>query len=917
MDTSTNILSARPVIPGQLLYLDRPRIDELIGKALMCPVVLVLGGAGYGKTHAIYSYLQKHNIRTVWLQLTERDNIGGRFWENFTLAISMISEKTAEKLAKQGFPATAQQFEQYLAIPLEDIEPRVKYVFVYDDLHLIHDKTVLDFLEHSISVPFANITSILISRKELSFNLMKLFSKGLLAEINEDDIRFRQDEIEAFFAMQGIHCDEETLASVYADTEGWAFAIHLAGLYLRKAPPGAGYKAQVLHSTIYQLIESEVVADIAPDLRKFLIKLTLIGDPSTELVKVLAKLHVSGSAGGEETERKANELISRIEGIGSFIRFDDYRHAFRLHRLFADYLADLQNELSEQEKTQTYLAAADWCAANKQKIDAIEYYEKAGCYEKLLDQVYGFPMGVPTDTIRLLLKTLRNLPKEVYEKYPVAYVFLTRYLLSAGLLEEARDKLWEIIREREQMEDSPINNRVLFGCYNNLGFISLLLSLKNDDYDFPQYYKKGRYYAEKWGGTVSGSVTCYTVGAYSIFTRSSKPEDMRRYLDAIAESVPDLMVSMNGCSSGYAELTRGEEALFRVSLDEATGNLREAVTKAREKKQYEIEARAWFYLMRIAIYQGDISIMDECVAGRDLLLEVEEFNNRHTFFDIYRGWIYTHFGDGEKISPWLKEEKEEMRLNLLIAGLELLIKAKYCLQNKEYSEMLLVLERAEKANMGLYIFGRLEIKAMKAVCLYQMHKKNRAYEALEEARLIAEPSGYYLPFAELGKHMRALASQAIKEKAPVQADFLEKINNIASAYAKKYYAMAEKYRARTGQKAADGKSLSENEHDILIMLFQGLTQEEIAENASKSINTIKSIIKRVYDKLGAENKADAIRVALSRGILDWDESEPAQPAQPSGPAKPAQPAQSAKLTESSSKTQPKRPALRPLLIKNG
>jgi DNA-binding NarL/FixJ family response regulator len=68
----------------------------------------------------------------------------------------------------------------------------------------------------------------------------------------------------------------------------------------------------------------------------------------------------------------------------------------------------------------------------------------------------------------------------------------------------------------------------------------------------------------------------------------------------------------------------------------------------------------------------------------------------------------------------------------------------------------------------------------------------------------------------------------------------------------------------------DNRTLSGKEHDVLIALFQGLTQDEIAETTSRSVNTIKSIIKRIYDKLGAVNKADAIRLAMNRGLLDWE-----------------------------------------------
>jgi LuxR family maltose regulon positive regulatory protein len=58
--------------------------------------------------------------------------------------------------------------------------------------------------------------------------------------------------------------------------------------------------------------------------------------------------------------------------------------------------------------------------------------------------------------------------------------------------------------------------------------------------------------------------------------------------------------------------------------------------------------------------------------------------------------------------------------------------------------------------------------------------------------------------------------------------------------------------------------------EILTGLSQGLTREELAENGDISINTVKSVIKNVYNKLGAVNRADAVRIATTIGILEHD-----------------------------------------------
>ncbi|MDR1929653.1 MAG: helix-turn-helix transcriptional regulator, partial [Treponema sp.] len=90
--------------PGNQIYLVRPQIDLLLEKAVRNSVVIVCAGAGYGKTQAVYSFVRKYRVLTSWMQLSERDNIGERFWENFIATVTLVNKKAAGKLGKIEFP---------------------------------------------------------------------------------------------------------------------------------------------------------------------------------------------------------------------------------------------------------------------------------------------------------------------------------------------------------------------------------------------------------------------------------------------------------------------------------------------------------------------------------------------------------------------------------------------------------------------------------------------------------------------------------------------------------------------------------------------------------------------------------------------------------------------------------------------
>ena len=225
-----------PISLGNQIYLERPRIDRLLEKAMQNPAVIVCANAGYGKTQAVYAFVRRYPALVGWIQFSERDNIGKRFWENFIAGISAGNKKAAVKLANIDFPETEREFDRYLAIPRKETRTDVKYVLVYDDFHLIRDRGVLRFLERSITTPFPNITSVIISRTDPPLDLGDLENRGLVSRITEEELRFTQEEMVSYFRVLDINPSSQMVSSIYHDTEGWAFAIHLAGRSLKNAP---------------------------------------------------------------------------------------------------------------------------------------------------------------------------------------------------------------------------------------------------------------------------------------------------------------------------------------------------------------------------------------------------------------------------------------------------------------------------------------------------------------------------------------------------------------------------------------------------------------------------------------------------------------------------------------------------------
>ena len=67
--------------------------------------------------------------------------------------------------------------------------------------------------------------------------------------------------------------------------------------------------------------------------------------------------------------------------------------------------------------------------------------------------------------------------------------------------------------------------------------------------------------------------------------------------------------------------------------------------------------------------------------------------------------------------------------------------------------------------------------------------------------------------------------------------------------------------------AAESTRLSDREHEVLLLLADGLGAAQIGEKLYLSESTAKSHIARIYQKLGASNRAQALVTAMRIGLL--------------------------------------------------
>jgi DNA-binding NarL/FixJ family response regulator len=73
--------------------------------------------------------------------------------------------------------------------------------------------------------------------------------------------------------------------------------------------------------------------------------------------------------------------------------------------------------------------------------------------------------------------------------------------------------------------------------------------------------------------------------------------------------------------------------------------------------------------------------------------------------------------------------------------------------------------------------------------------------------------------------------------------------------------------SRSSLNAEPDIQLSDRERDVLLALEQGLRLAEVAATLVLSENTVKTHLRRIYDKLGVDNRHDAVSRARLTGQL--------------------------------------------------
>jgi LuxR family maltose regulon positive regulatory protein len=154
---------------------------------------------------------------------------------------------------------------------------------------------------------------------------------------------------------------------------------------------------------------------------------------------------------------------------------------------------------------------------------------------------------------------------------------------------------------------------------------------------------------------------------------------------------------------------------------------------------------------------------------------------------------------------------------------------------------------------------RLKAVVLQAVAFDAHGDKEKAEQALSEALALAEPGEFIRIFVDEGKPMARLLANAAARG--VMASYTSKL---LSAFEAEHGSYAESP-LPTSQPLVE--PLSQRELEVLQLIAQGLSNDEISERLFLALDTVKGHNRKIFGKLQVQRRTEAVARARELGLL--------------------------------------------------
>lgn len=828
-------------------WVSRPRLNVLLSQGVTHPLILVVAGSGYGKTCAVSGFITKTSANAIWFRANTINNYPERFWRTLKKSIDHALPSLTPDLKELPFPKTFQQQDHFLRLFAKAVYASSNQVLlVLDDMQNVQSEDIKGFFRSLLEAALENFCLIAISNTKSHAHIRPKMLQALPFHITADDLRYTDAEIAQRLEMSGISASEAAVTAAQKHTGGWPLAVHVLANHWKNE---ANFFSQTSFSieTFTHMFYSDYYTQYDPAIQLMLVKLAYLPMFSLETVSAIGGCNLQDMAA--------------IIRTNPFILNDSTHIGYAFQVVYQSFLKSCFI-IDEEEQKRIRLLAAQEYHQNGFAIEAVEAYLAAGAYDGAFSVIREQPFEkADHDTADFFLKSLVSFPEDYLAEHPYARIQHALLHIFAGQRQKACDMLLALLPEYQ-------------GSPEITGEISLAigeLTIEKSVNEALPYYKTASE-CLPYGSKLRIPNALYFINRSLVKLHDTKVGSLKSDLANLKKVAEYSAILYQRSTDAWYGLTLAEAAYYQMNLDTARRTAFQSAYTAALHDQYDIQCNAWFLLLRIEMMYGNLSAATDYLLKIDALIKEKGLDRLLILRDCIAGWFHLRIGNLSGMPRWLTEVTADVISRLLLfSERDIILRVLYKIESGDYAEALAMANAfIPYCETHLFWTIRLYLFIAKAIIHSKMDQPEESLSAFREAYRLTYNNGLVVPFIETSHHMRSLVGK-IRKMADHGLDdaWLDNIYTKASSYAKRINSMSRDYaKMKGGAVPGEAKfSLSARETEVLEYLSKGLKYEEISDFMDISINGVKKHITSIYSKLGAINRADAIHIAMSEGII--------------------------------------------------
>ena len=722
------------------------------------------------------------------------------------------------------------------------------------------------------------------TREDPNLPLARLRAQGQLNEVRAADLRFTPTEAAELFAQgSGFALSPDDIAALDARTEGWVAGLQLAGLALQGAvskqgPRVAGTFIKSFtgsHRFALDYLLEEVLHQQPEGVQAFLLRTSILD----RLCGPLCEAVMAAEPGS------GTETLAYLERANLFIvPLDDERRWYRYHHLFADSLRHrLHQSLAAsadraEGMAELHLRASTWYEESGLEIEAFDHAAAARDFTRAERLIEGRGMPLYFRGVLIpVLNWLKSLPKEVLDARPALWTAFASATLATGRAEDAKEKL----RAAESaLEGVPLDGKTR-DVVGRIAAIRATLAIGRREPDaIIAQSRRALEYLDPANLAYRTSTKWKMGFAYRL------QGDLSAAGQAYAEVLSASQASGNTVFTLMALASLGDIQEAEIELRRAAQTYRSVLDLAGDMPLPSAIAMAHLGLARICYEWNDLDAALHHGRQSGPSAQLMEKMGNSVACDLVLARVRLAQGGVSEAAALLSKADQEARRNSLtlqipeVAAVRVLIlirqgdleaagqlahahglplsQARVHLALGDPSAALAVLEpfRRQAEEKGRQD-QRLRAIVLQALARHANGEKDEALRSLGEALALAEPNGFIRTFIDEGSPMADLLTAAVAR-------------GIVPGYAA---ALLDALRAPSlvpGESLPGGslvEALTRRELEVLQLVAQVLSNEEIGERLFLSLSTVKGHNRNIFDKLRVQRRTEAVARARELRLL--------------------------------------------------